>query len=128
MSHSLSKWCADNGVTIFNQPVYPDKVPEGWSNDSQHWKSTLYFQGRRLTVAFHQGSAHTKPPEAADVLSCIVGDAFYADETFEDFCGNCGYDPDSRKAEKIWKSCRALAPKVRRLLGKHFDTVPYMEY
>ena len=40
-----------------------------------------------------------KEPSAYDVLACLTK---YDPGTFEDFCGDYGYDTDSRKAEKIY--------------------------
>jgi hypothetical protein len=38
-------------------------------------------------------------PKLADVLYSLLLDGEAADETFEDWCANYGYDSDSRKAE-----------------------------
>jgi hypothetical protein len=85
------------------------------------WTVTLRYKGRRLTVPFFTGMAWTKEPSAADVLSCIVSDASAAEQGFEDFCADFGYDSDSRQAERIYKACERLAPKVKRLLGDDFE-------
>lgn len=50
-------------------------------------------------------------PTAYDVLACISSDA-YTPETFADFCGEYGYDEDSRKALKLFKRCRKFADKL----------------
>lgn len=39
------------------------------------------------------------PPTDYDILSCLTK---YDPGTFEDFCGDYGYDTDSRKAEKTY--------------------------
>lgn len=54
------------------------------------------------------------PPDAADVVHCLLMDASGTDETFEEWAGNLGYDPDSRKAEGIFKACRDVAAALRR--------------
>lgn len=54
------------------------------------------------------------PPDAADVVHCLLMDASGTDETFEEWAGNLGYDPDSRKAEGIFKACRETAAALRR--------------
>jgi len=41
------------------------------------------------------------PPTLYDILSCLTK---YNPETFETFCGDYGYNEDSRKAEKIYKA------------------------
>lgn len=40
-------------------------------------------------------------PTAYDVLACLTK---YDPGTFENFCGEYGYDNDSRKAEKVYKA------------------------
>ena len=49
------------------------------------------------------------PPTAYAVLSCIQK---YEIGTFEDFCGDFGYDTDSRNAEKIYKLVKKEWEKV----------------
>lgn len=37
---------------------------------------------------------------------CFISDAASGNESFDEFCGNMGYDTDSREAHKIYKACR----------------------
>ena len=53
-----------------------------------------------------------KRPTPYDVLACISGD-IHTPDTFEDFCGEYGYEEDSRKAEATWKRCAEFAAKLR---------------
>lgn len=55
------------------------------------------------------------PPTTYDVLACLTKDA---PGTFEDFCGEYGYDTDSRKAESVWKACRREYRKVSTFFTK----------
>lgn len=48
-----------------------------------------------------------------DALACISSDAHMPD-TFEEFCGDFGYEEDSHKAHKTWKQCEAFAKKLCR--------------
>ena len=48
---------------------------------------------------------------AYDVLACIEKNEV---GTFEEFCGDFGYDTDSRKAEKTWRAVQAESRKVRK--------------
>lgn len=87
--------------------------------------SPEYRQGRYVTAAvvaecetgIHYGDRLGRPvppPDAADVVHCLLMDASGTDETFEEWAGNLGYDPDSRKAEGIFKACRDVAAALRR--------------
>jgi len=55
-------------------------------------------------------------PSAYDVLACISGD-LYCPNSFEDFCGEYGYDSDSRKAEKIFNLSHAFSKKMVRFFS-----------
>lgn len=62
-------------------------------------------------------------PTAADVLSSLLSDAQSGMDTFEDFCGNLGYDTDSRAALDTYLACQATVAPLRRLLGEHWKAV-----
>ena len=102
------------------------RMTHKWSKTARHWKVTLYFVGRgaemndrRLSVFYSQGSAHTKPPTAADILDCLASDASGVENarSFEDWCGEFGYDTDSRSAEKTYRLCVDQAQELKAFLG-----------
>ncbi len=105
-----------------------EPAPEGFAPGSSSWRVTLRYRRRRLTVPFYTGPAIEREPSAADVLSCIISDARAGEQDFEDFCSEFGYDNDSRKAERTWKSCASMAPKVRQLLGEDFEEFERAEH
>lgn len=90
----------------------------------------LRFQRRSLTTSFFMGSALTREPTAADVLSSLLLDATSVENagSFEEWARDLGYDPDSRKAEKIYRACERTVPKLRRFLGDHFDQLARAEH
>lgn len=55
-------------------------------------------------------------PKLPDVLHSLLmdGSAYFDAETFEDWASNYGYDPDSRKADAIWKACDEIGRKLSR--------------
>jgi len=55
--------------------------------------------------------------DALNALYCFIGDAVSGLDSFNDFCGNFGYDPDSRTAYKTWQTCQRSAAKALRVLG-----------
>lgn len=59
------------------------------------------------------GAAVT-PPDLADVVHCLLMDASGTDERFEDWAAELGFDPDSRKAERMYEACRDTAAALRR--------------
>lgn len=105
--------------------VMGDK-PAPWADDSHdrpnHWKVVLHYKGRRLTVDFWTGSMAGEPT-AKDVIDCLTSDTYLGEQNFDEFCGDLGYDRDSRKAFETWRSCQVQGRKVRKLLGDDFDKV-----
>jgi hypothetical protein len=94
---------------------------DDWHKTAKGYSVTLKYQGRRMTVDFWCGSAITTEPTSYDMLYCLLSDASANDMSFEDFCGEFGYDLDSRKAEETYKACRKVGTKVRKLLGEDFE-------
>lgn len=122
----LQALCDKLGITAACR--YGGELPEGWGRGAHPYKVTLSFGRRRLTTPFFMGAARTSEPTAADVLSCLVSDVHSGEQSFEDFCSDLGYDTDSRRAEKTWKTCAAMAPRVRKFLGDHFDAIARAEH
>ena len=77
---------------------------------------------RKPTLSDLEGFVVPTPPDVATVMSCLQSDAHGGDNTFEDFCADFGYDPDSRKAHAIWVRCVNTRLELRNVLGAHFET------
>jgi len=72
-----------------------------------------------MTVPFSMGDGYNGAKPTVDtVLDCLASDASGADETFEYWCGNFGYDTDSRRAEKTYKAVQRQTAKLRAFLGE----------
>lgn len=56
-------------------------------------------------------------PFAGAVLYCLLSDMLCANDTFEDWCGNLGYDTDSRKALQVYLSCQENGTKLRKVFN-----------
>ena len=86
-----------------------------WEPSGQNYSVTLQQNGKHVTFDFW-GSIHDKEDgidlDAYSVLSCISFDLFCPDE-FEDFCGEFGYDTDSRKALKTFHKCASFAAQLQ---------------
>lgn len=84
-----------------------------------HWTCLLRCGRSRMTIPFSMGSALTREPTVAEVLDCLASDASGIENarSFEDWCGEYGYDVDSRKAEKTFKVCQRQANQLKRFLG-----------
>lgn len=57
-------------------------------------------------------------PNPVDVIYSLALDADVLNySNFEDWAADCGYDPDSRKGESIYRACLEIALKLRNGLG-----------
>jgi hypothetical protein len=90
----------------------PSYKPGNWSVDEQ----------RAIVSECETGQdSRRRPilPSLADVLSSLCSDADAIDAgSFEEWAGNLGYDPDSRKAEATYRECLDIALKLRWGLGE----------
>lgn len=121
MGH-FEKYCQRRGVRcLATETGLNDDERDGWANDpgATHWDVELRFQRRKLKTRYHMGSAHCREPEGHEVLHCLIDDARsvqYA-RGFEDWARGLGYEPDSRKAERIYRACEKTARDLRKFLG-----------
>lgn len=58
-----------------------------------------------------------KPPTATDVLASLCLDGQAIGQSFEDWCDDCGYNTDSRKALDIYMLCQTNAERLCAVLG-----------
>ena len=58
-------------------------------------------------------------PEVRDVLYSLLMDKLCANNEFEDFCADFGYDTDSRKAENIYNELVNISNKLYRNFSSH---------
>ena len=105
---------------MFRNPNMPD-----WKN-ADHWEVVLHITGKglyepELITYYSMGIGHKgKKPTMQQVLDCVASDAAgYEDSgSFEEWAMNYGYNPDSRKAEKIYLLVEQESRELRRFLGK----------
>jgi hypothetical protein len=70
-----------------------------------------------------------QPPSLDDVLYSLVLDADVINyATFEEWANEFGYDPDSRAAEAIYRSCLEIALKLRQLIDLDAAREAFQEY
>ena len=60
-------------------------------------------------------------PTQASVLYCLLADASMAEDGFSDFCANCGYDTDSRKALEMFLEIDKQAQAMKQVFSN--DTI-----
>jgi hypothetical protein len=98
-----------------------------WSEDNfnNHMvKVTNTETQQSITFEFWASIAEPELKKEYDILNafyCFVSDALAGNDSFEDFCGNFGYDTDSRKAEKIHRKCKKSYEKLLKLYDGNID-------
>lgn len=105
------------------------KGDKEWKINSEYSKTQSNFNNHRVTVK-HKGKQYSfdfwgsiaEPTIRTDqgnvfALYCSLSDAASGNEAFENFCGDFGYDPDSRTAERVYKACKRTLDKVERVFS-----------
>ena len=132
MRSELDRFCEDHNITctsVYGGNYQP--IPDGFMPGTHPYRVTLKRDARidgerirrQISADFFMGPALCEEPTPGDVLSSLLLDASSAENArdFEDFCAEFGYDTDSRRAERIYRACEAMAPKVRAFLGELYD-------
>jgi len=118
---TIAQFIKDNHIhmTVERTDSNPSMVD---SANMDHWKCVLIrragSRAYRMTVYFSMGYGHNgKAPKVADVLDCLASDAASVEGSyFEEWCADLGYDTDSRKAEKTYKTCEHQAKRLKNWL------------
>lgn len=90
---------------------------KGPANYNRH-TVTVSRDGKRLSFDFW---ASLIEPEVRDTdglksaFACFLSDAIAGARSFEEFCSEFGYDPDSRRAERIHRACQKALAKAERM-------------
>lgn len=90
-------------------------------DDMDHYRVILRIGRRQFTTYFSKGYGHSgKEPTTEEVLDCMASDAsgYENARSFEDWCGEYGYDEDSRKAETIFNNVAKQSTKLKNFLGE----------
>lgn len=118
MPVTLAQRCRELDLALRVEPADRNPLMEDEWRDANHWRCTVICGKRRMVTPFSQGSAHTEPPTLEDVVNALVLDAagFENARTFEDWCGEYGYDTDSRKAERTYNAIKRQTAKFKALI------------
>lgn len=88
------------------------------SHRSDKWEVWLYRGEAKISVDFYLGEGHNgRAPELVEVVYSLLCDYQAGSMSFEDFCGDYGYDTDSRKAFATWEACGVNAGKLGKLFS-----------
>jgi hypothetical protein len=116
---TIADFVTQHGITLRCEQTDHNPNMDG-SDRMDHWKCRLHCQSRVMSVVFSKGSGHHgAEPTSDELLDCLASDAASVDNarSFEDWAGDFGYDTDSRKALRTYKTCEKQAAKLKALLG-----------
>ena len=108
-----------NGQEIKIKSTFLGSKPAKW--DDRNWNNHIIhvkFNGKTTKFDFWGSLAKPKIEDEEKLifaLYCFISDAVAAEESFEDFCANFGYDNDSIKALKTYKACETANTKFNRV-------------
>ena len=85
----------------------------------RHYNSSITYMDQSAVFPFSVGAAIDNP-QTTCLLECLKWDCGSVQNTedFEDWADQVGFDPDSRKAEKIYNECKKQMGILQRLLGE----------
>lgn len=79
---------------------------------SGNWET---FKFHTSANDYNKGKNWMDEQDLKEAMDCIFRDATAGKMDFEEFCGEFGYDEDSRKAYGIYEECGILLDKVENL-------------
>lgn len=110
------------GAKISRVPFRLDQQDGEWDAQAKHYAFTISYDGKSLRGHYSQGSGIKSLPKCVDVLNAVLLDASGIDGTsFDMWCGDYGYDTDSRKAHETYLACLKECDDLRRVFGTSFD-------
>lgn len=116
---TLDEFIAQHGIEL-KKIGRVDENPYMDSNyPMYHYLMTLSMGGREFCAYFSTGTGWIREPGISDLLECLILDAsgFDRSQSFEDWADEYGYDPDSRKAERIYKAVEVESLRLKEFFG-----------
>jgi hypothetical protein len=116
----------DNRISILDCVKVDSNPNMTDSKNSDHWRVILKRGSERMILTFSQGHGWDgQEPWIESILHSLQMECapfmLNARFTFEDWCADCGYDTDSRKAFNTYGACEALAVIFETFIGELAD-------
>ena len=73
-----------------------------------------YKKGTIAYQEWHEASHQPKKPSNSDIMNSLLMDSDAGEMSFNDWCGDYGYDNDSMKAFKMYQACCEAAVNIRK--------------
>ena len=117
------KWPQPESVPTFKRPTLPSgdrfetvvRLTLKHAEVRKEYKKQFVKDQAFLAAWF--AKAQKVAPSPSEVLACYCREGLDADQSFENWCADFGYDSDSRKALDTYNACTENGKKARRVLG-----------
>lgn len=120
---SMTEWATAHGISAQAERAEENPNAPEWTQ-ADHWQVTLTRRTskgppRTMQLYFSQGYGHGgAPPKLEAVLGALQTDSLGLEAPFEEWATDLGWSPDSRKAERIYRTCKRQAARLQRFLGE----------
>jgi hypothetical protein len=119
--HTLEKFLVGSEIRMRCQEVALrgddwSLITDPWAGT--HYRCELYGSNGHCPVRTIMGSDNG-PPEVPDVVDAIAAEAAVVEESrsYEEWARQMGFDPDSRRGERVYRTARRQARLLRALVG-----------
>ena len=116
-------------VDLKKVKVPPSTFLPGWSNEETSflaaWQRQPHaeFKDKALQARVTERLARLQKlaPTLPGVLSSLLMESDAHGQTFEDWCGEFGYDTDSRSAEETFRACELIGRQLHKVDAKTLE-------
>lgn len=120
---TLQEFIDATGLVLTSQPTDRNPHMED-SGRMDNYKVKLRAKELgTMRLYFSKGFGHQgQPPELDEVLECLASDAAGIENSgsFEGWCGEYGYDTDSRRAARTYNNTERQADRLKQFLGEDY--------
>jgi len=99
----------------FSSLIYPSNLESMFYTMQRKPLADFVDKDSQFQVLIIAAKRQKLAPTLPGVLYSLLMDSSAYGQTFEDWCGDLGYDSDSRKAEEIFKACEATGRKLSKI-------------
>ena len=121
MNTTLNGLINGAGITASIREDWNDSSPEWAQGKARHYRVTVRYQGRSMSLWYYQGLGINREPGPVDVIECLVCDSMSAYESLDEFINELGLEiksaADFRNYEKQFKQLTRQNKSFSRVIG-----------
>jgi len=122
---TLDQFIEKHGITMTLKKVEENPYLFDSSSMTNHYRATLRFQGRKMSVPFSTGSAWKEDPTVKVVLNCLANDAVSVEvaRSFGEWADDLGLSSDLAQWERVYRASCKQTERLKKFLGPHLYRV-----